>query len=89
MSRQGIITQLRQLRESRDFSRPEVARKMEKSVRVFEKIERGEQEPKISEAKALAEIYNISLDDISLACFNKLSKDKLLKLKNVTKPTQI
>ena len=52
------------IRKKHNLRRRDVAVLLGKSVVFVEGIEKGKREPKISEAKKLAEIYNISLEEI-------------------------
>lgn len=79
-------SQIKHIRNVLGLSRSDVAKEMKRSVRIIERIERGEREVRISEAVEYAVIYNMSLEDISLACDNKLSK---IKFKNKKCPKKM
>lgn len=72
-------TQLRIIREENKYSRNDVAVKTQISIRTIEKIESGEQEIKLNEAKKLATLYKIGLEEVSKA--SKL----IIKSENVPK----
>ena len=76
-----IESQLFKIRKMFGYNRSDIAKRIKKSVRTVEKIERGEQEAKISEAYELAIVYRLSLDDIKLASENRLSNDKFEAIK--------
>ena len=57
---------LLQLRKERGLKQPELVEQLGISLRAYQYYERGEREPALSTLIALADCYDISLDD--LAC---------------------
>ena len=57
---------LLQLRKERGLKQPELVEQLGISLRAYQYYERGEREPALSTLIALADFYDISLDD--LAC---------------------
>ncbi|MDU3597545.1 helix-turn-helix transcriptional regulator [Clostridium butyricum] len=64
------------IRKQKKLKRVDVAVLIEKSIVFIEGIETGKREPKITEAKKLAEIYNVTLDEIFSAIKSKSEKLK-------------
>lgn len=60
---------LLQLRKERGLKQPELVEQLGISLRAYQYYERGEREPQLSVLIALADFYNISLDE--LACRQK------------------
>lgn len=52
------------LREKKSVSQKEIAKTLGISVHAYQRFEYGEQEPRMSVLIALAEFYNISLDEL-------------------------
>ena len=57
---------LRYLRESRGLKQKDVAEKIDIGVHTYQRYEYGEREPQLSTLVALADFYDLSLDE--LAC---------------------
>lgn len=74
---ENVKSELRCIREHLDLSRTDVSEKAELSIRVIEKIERGQRPVRIDEAKKLGSIYNLSLDEILLAIENNFKKQNV------------
>lgn len=72
-------TQLRIIREENKYSRNDVAVKTQISIRTIEKIESGEQEIKLNEAKKLAILYKIGLEEVSEASKLIIKSENVLK----------
>ena len=55
---------LLQLRKERGLKQPELVEQLGISLRAYQYYERGEREPALSTLIALADFYDISLDDL-------------------------
>ena len=53
---------LKELREQRGLTQPEMAQKMEVTSRQYRRYELGEQEPKLAGWIFLADFYDVSMD---------------------------
>ena len=55
---------LLQLRKDKGIKQPELAEQLGISLRAYQYYEQGEREPSLSTLVALADFYNISLDEL-------------------------
>ncbi len=65
---------LRYLRESRGLKQTDIASKLDIGVHTYQRYEYGEREPHLSTLIALADIYDLSLDE--LACRERNRKTR-------------
>lgn len=61
---QTIGKRLAEIRKNRNFKQTDLAEKLNVSQQVISNIERGVTAPDIEQLKKIADIYNISLDDL-------------------------
>ena len=74
----NIGEKIRAAREDLDLSQEEIARQIPMSQSGYSKIERGVQEPNLTQLRRICQILNISADFLlSLEYFNTLSENDL------------
>ncbi len=80
----NIGEKIRAAREDLDLSQEEIARQIPMSQSGYSKIERGVQEPNITQLRRICQILNISADFLlSLDYFNTLSEKDLSLLYDI------
>lgn len=80
----NIGEKIRAAREDLDLSQEEIARQIPMSQSGYSKIERGVQEPNLTQLRRICQILNISADFLlSLEYFNTLSENDLALLYDI------
>ena len=67
---------LRYLRESRGLKQADIAKKIEVGLHTYQRYEYGEREPQLSTLVALADFYELSLDELVCREWPKRTKKK-------------
>lgn len=80
----NIGEKIRAAREDLDLSQEEISRQIPMSQSGYSKIERGVQEPNLTQLRRICQILNISADFLlSLEYFNALSENDLALLYDI------
>lgn len=80
----NIGEKIRAAREDLDLSQEEISRQIPMSQSGYSKIERGVQEPNLTQLRRICQILNISADFLlSLEYFNALSENDLALLHDI------